>query len=420
MYNNITITTITILATLFCIDATAAVQDSLHVSQHVPNLDSLHVSNLDSLHVPNLDSLTQKQISTLQKEPRKTFFRRLINYFSTSTVDRTFEKKMDFTFIGGPSYSETTSLGIGVLAAGMYRLDRSDSITPPSDISIYLSASINGFYSLGLSGNNIFSGNKSRIDYTASFSSTHRYFWGIGYHAGAYNEKSKYIEQHSNVQARYLKQIFKSFYIGGKLNFRHTKGTEFGNINILEGENRQYTSLGVGILFEYDTRDFIPNPYRGVYISLQETFYPKFMSDNGLTVRKAQFTFDYYQKIWKGGVLAFDFYLEQNTNGTPWPLLARMGGSYRMRGYYEGQYIDNNMATTQLELRQKVYRRIGFTLWAGAGNVFSTYKSYKWSETLPNYGVGLRWEVKKRMNVRVDYGFGKNSSGLMLNISEAF
>ena len=45
---------------------------------------------------------------------------------------------------------------------------------------------------------------------------------------------------------------------------------------------------------------------------------------------------------------------------------------------------------------------------------------FDWSETLPNYGVGLRWELKKRVNVRLDYGFGKKTSGFLLSLNEAF
>ena len=70
------------------------------------------------------------------RQRRDPFFRRLVKYFEGSNVDRTFEKKIDFTFAGGPSYSKTTSLGIGLLAAGLYRLDRTDSVTAPSDVAL--------------------------------------------------------------------------------------------------------------------------------------------------------------------------------------------------------------------------------------------------------------------------------------------
>ena len=80
-----------------------------------------------------------------QEAPKKKpFLRRVVDYFGESTTDKTFEKKIDFTFAGGPSYSKNTSFGIGLLAAGLYRLDRTDSITSPSDISIFGSVSVSG------------------------------------------------------------------------------------------------------------------------------------------------------------------------------------------------------------------------------------------------------------------------------------
>ena len=56
----------------------------------------------------------------------------------------------------------------------------------------------------------------------------------------------------------------------------------------------------------------------------------------------------------------------------------------------------------------------------GVGNVFPSFEKFKWGYTLPNYGIGLRWEFKKRINIRVDYGFGKHTSGFLFNINEAF
>ncbi|HIR95811.1 MAG TPA: hypothetical protein IAC05_07265 [Candidatus Coprenecus stercorigallinarum] len=35
-------------------------------------------------------------------------------------------------------------------------------------------------------------------------------------------------------------------------------------------------------------------------------------------------------------------------------------------------------------------------------------------------GLGLRFEFKHRMNIRIDYGFGKGTSGLVVQFAEAF
>ena len=340
-------------------------------------------------------------------------FHRIVDYFSQSTIDRTFEKKIDFTFAGGPSYSKNTSFGIGVLAAGLYRIDRSDSVTPPSDISIFANVSVSGFYALGVTGNNIFRRNRSRIDYAVSFSSAPRYMWGIGYEAGRDNPEKSYDEKLYRIRGRYLHRVWTHLFVGGLLDFRHVKGLHIKDESYIDHQKHRYTASGLGAIVEYDSRDFIPNPYRGVYVSLQETFYPKFSGNCGESLWRTTV-------IWRDAVLAADLYGEFNSAGTPWPMLARLGGGQRMRGYYEGRYTDNDLVAVQLELRQRIWRRIGCTVWGGAGNVFADFASWRWSHTLPNYGFGLRWELKKRVNIRLDYGFGRKTGGFLLNINEAF
>lgn len=355
---------------------------------------------------------------------RPSFFRRVVDYFDKSTVDRTFEKKIDFTFAGGPSYSKNTSLGIGVLAAGLYRVDRTDSLTPPSDISIFASVAISGFYSLGVEGNTYFSRGRSKFDYKAMFSSAPRDLWGIGYFAGRDHVEVGYVEKQYKVHARYLYRVWNRVYVGGNLSFEHTKGKDFDERGeeYIGYQKHSYTATGIGAIVEYDSRDFIPNPWRGIYVSLQGTTFPKGLGNCGHPLYRATFTFDGYQRVWRDCILAFDLYGEFNSSRMPWPMLARMGGSQRMRGYYQGRYTDNCMVAVQAELRQRIWRRIGCVVWGGAGNVFSQRPDdrFDWAHTLPNYGVGLRWELKKRVNVRVDYGFGRKTSGFLLNINEAF
>lgn len=376
-----------------------------------------YVSGTDTLHY-SYSPLPAPEAS-LQKKP---FLRRVVDYFGESTVDRTFEKKIDFTFAGGPSYSKNTSFGIGLLAAGLYRIDRTDSITSPSDISIFANVSVSGFYALGVTGNAIFAQNRRKVDYELTFSSAPRSLWGIGYNDGRHNKEGTYTEKHYLVKGRYVYEVLPKAFLGGLLSFEHTQGKRFDALSesYLYGQKHHYTATGIGLIAEYDSRDFIPNPYRGVYVSFQETFFPKGLGNSGKSLWCTTFTADCYRRVWKDCILAADLYGEFNSAGTPWPMLARMGGGQRMRGYYQGRYTDNDLITVQVELRQRIWRRIGCTVWGGAGNVFPRLSEFSWSETLPNYGLGLRWELKKRVNVRLDYGFGKKTSGFLLNINEAF
>ena len=70
--------------------------------------------------------------------------------------------------------------------------------------------------------------------------------------------------------------------------------------------------------------------------------------------------------------------------------------------------------------RQHVWRRNGVVAWVGAGTVFSKFGDLRWREVLPNYGIGYRWEFKKKVNVRLDLGFGRHQMGFIFNINEAF
>lgn len=363
-------------------------------------------------------------------EVKRGFFRRVIDYFDRANEDKTFEKKIDFSIIGGPSYSSTTKLGLGVMAVGLYRTDRTDSLTPPSNVSIFAAGSITGFYSVGIRGNTIFKHDRNRLNYKLQFYSEPTIFWGVGYIAGRDNEKDYYDENKSYVDLRWTHRIAKNLYVGAMANFAYVKGGNFDDDKIeylrypkgaTELMRTDYLNTGVGLLAEYDSRDVQTNAYRGVYLSLDGAIFPKALHTcGGYTLWRVEFTAATYQKVWTDGVVAVELRGEFNSTHTPWPFMARMGGDIRMRGYYEGRFTDLDMMVAQVELRQRIWRRIGGVVWAGAGNVFPRFSEFSWSQTLPNYGVGFRWEFKKRVNIRFDYGFGRGTSGLVMQINEAF
>lgn len=100
--------------------------------------------------------------------------------------------------------------------------------------------------------------------------------------------------------------------------------------------------------------------------------------------------------------------------------MAEAGGSNRLRGYYEGRFRDKNYLALQAEIRQRIYGRNGAVVWIGAGNVFPGFSAFSFNQTLISYGIGYRWEFKKRVNIRLDYGRGKDQSGFYFGINEVF
>ena len=358
-------------------------------------------------------------VDTTAPKQRNSIFRRLIRYFEQANEDRTQEKKFDLTWVLGPSYSAVTKVSLGILASGLYRIDRTDTITQPSNVSLYANISTSGYYKVGVTGLNLMDRNRHRIKYDISFASMPIDYWGIGYDM-AQAEKSSMVEKRYRIDAEYQYEMARNFFAGAALDFTHAAAKKVANPEYMLGQRDKYTATGFGLSLQYDSRDFAPNPYRGIYLSLRETYFPAALGTTE-TIWRTTFTGNYYQRLWKGCTLALDAYLEYNSvKEIPWSMVAQLGGGYRMRGYYLGQYRDNAMIEVQAELRQKIYNRHGIAVWVGAGNVFPNFNSFRWSQTLPNYGIGYRWEFKHRVNVRVDYGRGRHGGSVVFNVNEAF
>ena len=291
---------------------------------------------------------------------------------------------------------------------------------PPSDITLTFNASVEGFYTIGAKGNNYFKGNRSLLTYDIFFSTKPLDFWGISYDACAINPAIKYTRQEIRINADYKYKVVQNFYVGGILDFNYTEASKIDDISYLQGQRRSYVATGLGASVQYDSRDFIPNPKRGFHLMLRQSVFPKILGNCDETLFRTTFTSNFYQSIWQGGVMAFDLYGQFNSNDAPWILKEQLGGGQRMRGYYAGRYIDNNIVVSQVELRQHVIQRFGCAVWFGGGGVFPSFDKFKFDNILPTYGIGLRWEFKHNMNARIDYGFGKDTRGFVFNIAEAF
>ena len=67
---------------------------------------------------------------------KRSFFKKFLDYFNDANKEKK-NKKFDFSVIGGPHYSSDTKFGLGLVAAGLYRTDRIDTLLPPSNVSLY-------------------------------------------------------------------------------------------------------------------------------------------------------------------------------------------------------------------------------------------------------------------------------------------
>lgn len=367
------------------------------------------------------DSISSaEKVDTMALRAGKSWVNRILDYFNDSNKNKK-HKRFDFSVIGGPHYASDTKFGLGLVAAGLYRTDPNDSILPPSNVSLYGDVSSVGFYMLGVRGNHIAPKGRYRIDYHLYFYSFPADFWGIGYEMGDNDaNKSDMKRWQAQAEVSFLFRVADNFYIGPMASYDYVIGKHIERPELLQGMDQHTWNVGAGVSLVYDNRDNLTNPHRGIYLNINQMFRPRFMG-NDYAFSTTAFRFDAYQRLGKGTVLAEDIGANLNFGNPSWGMMAELGGTHSMRGYYEGRYRDKYSLEATVELRQHVWKRNGIVVWVGAGTIFPKFSALRSKQILPNAGVGYRWEFKKNVNVRLDYGFGKSGqSGFLFNINEAF
>ena len=112
-------------------------------------------------NTPTTDTLS---VDSLESRPAffKRMYKNVYRYFTEANQEKE-TKRFDFSVIGGPHFSSDTKLGLGLVASGLYRVDREHLTLPPSNISFYGDVTTTGFYLLGIRGTTIFKEDKYRL-----------------------------------------------------------------------------------------------------------------------------------------------------------------------------------------------------------------------------------------------------------------
>lgn len=188
----------------------------------------------------------------------------------------------------------------------------------------------------------------------------------------------------------------------------------------IQGSNGGFLS-GLGLVHTYDTRDKIFATHKGWFVETV-LFHNGPMLGSDFDYTKFIIDARRFFKLKENHSIGVNVYLEFTGGDAPFNQLALMGGSKRMRGYYEGRYRDKHMAVVQGEYRFPLFWRFSGVIFGGFASVnnrpdFLEPGIWRW-----NVGPGIRLAIdpNERINIRLDYGFTKESSGLYLIVGEAF
>lgn len=350
---------------------------------------------------------------------------------TTNDTDTLFNTESK-TFMLIPIVNNSPSLGLGAGLVGMYffKFNKKDTISPPNLLNIYSLYTNRQSYMLFTNGKFFWKNDLNRLE--------------MGYgnieinHDNIYSQPNQedlklvYTENKNMFFLQYSRNLIESFYLGifyfgSQTNYSFTKGTDEENEQTEQffkdnGFNNNFIS-SIGLNFQWDNRDYIYNPTKGLYASVRPKYFGEWLGSNNNYV-DTDYKFTYFKRLDRSKILAAAVAGGIAVGDVPFDGYQSYGLRNSLRGYPTGKYKGPFMIATQLELRWNVYKRWGTVFFAGTGRVAGNESEDALDRTwLPSAGAGLRFMASrvKRINVRLDVAYGVDgNNGIYFGIMEAF
>ncbi len=321
-------------------------------------------------------------------------------------------------------YSPETSLAFGGVLFNLFRTVPEDTLAKFSNVRTAIVFTLRSQLLVDVDHDIFTRDEKYRITGKFLFAKFPDFFYGVGNQTEQKDEEL-YNANNFNIKTQFMRQIFDNFYAGLMYNFYYLGNIDKEAGGILDtagivGSNGGISS-GIGIILQWDTRDFNLNSSRGHFIELATRHYRDYLGSdfiyNILELEALKF-FTLAPKH----ILGLQFQGRFSNREVPFQQLSLLGGDKLMRGYYRGRYRDKVLYAAQMEYRWQFYKRFGMVVFGGLGDVSEEFNSFDFSDVKPSYGFGLRYMIlpKRKVNLRLDFGFGRETHGIYINITEAF
>jgi outer membrane protein assembly factor BamA len=180
----------------------------------------------------------------------------------------------------------------------------------------------------------------------------------------------------------------------------------------------------LGLVFQYDSRDVPVNAWKGLFLEASATFFNPYLGGQN-NYQEYSIDLRIYWKIKREGkTIAVQLRGRFGQNDMPYGEMSQPGTSFDLRGYTWGRYRANNMFFALTEYRHMFLKKDGkisphgIVLFAGTGTIGQKVSDF--NNWLPCMGLGYRFTVQPRMNLRIDYGWGVESHGFYFNFNEAY
>lgn len=357
----------------------------------------------------------------LNKSLRHTLLVFLLHGYLFSQNDAPFPYRTKVVGLPVAFYSPETRLGLGAAGFLSFKTAPTDTVLRPSQIRLGVSYTQEQQVLSYLSFDTWFKQNNYLVKGELGYYDFIYYFWGVG---GEPRMKEAFTTSYPQIRLEGYRSENNRIFYGVKYTFddyQIKSVEESGRLasGIYPGSNGGKIS-GLGISTKLDTRNDNFFPTQGYNIQLSyERFSKRFGSD-----------FDYHLTWlngikyfeWNDAVIATNIYGRFIRGEAPFFHLSSIGGSNRMRGYYNGYYRDRQMIGWQAELRSPLWWRLRGVIFAGNAVVADNMSGFLMRRVRTTAGAGIRFlaDRKRHVYIRLDAAYSKETSGLYFTVGEAF
>ncbi|MDN3641154.1 BamA/TamA family outer membrane protein [Lutimonas halocynthiae] len=334
-----------------------------------------------------------------------------------------------------PGY--TPELGALLAVGGLwsFKTDRDDDEIQRSSMPFTLSYTSTGAVVFNAKPTTFWLKDKLRITADLWYKNMPDNYWGVGAENAINTQQSDSTTAYQRewwwINPQFLYQFKENYFAGLNVDYNYTKGSDPSE-GVAEDPNYQVfndrpLNSGLGLILRHDSRDIPVNAWEGFYLDVSATAYSTaFGGDNDYQI----FLIDYrqYEQVGKPGqTMTWQVKARLGNGDIPYGEMGQLGNPFDLRGYTWGRFRDKSLFFVMPEYRHTFYKndgkisKHGAVAWVGTGTVWDFDKVDSQNmEWLPNFGVGYRFELQPRMNLRLDVGIGQESSGIYFNFNESF
>lgn len=399
---------------------------------------SLSVKAQEQGHVITTDSTARKEVITvdgveLNERQLKRYYRQLRKDSIRA------HKNIWWSVLGGPSYTPEASFGVGGAVLASFRINKQDTVSQRSFLPAGLNLSLNGTIVVAGAGTFFFNENRFRIYVSYGYRNEPSHYYGKGFEKAENLERSdsttKFHRNYFQLYPRFVWEVRPHFYLGGLFDLNYTRASD---INPVMEEDlyfrkfkSKYFNVGIGGLIQYDTRDDVATPTRGMLLGTNVKLFGKYLG-GAYNYEIIELEYRQFKNVFRPrSTLAWIAKSQIGMGDIPFTELPTFGSPFDLRGYYMGKYRDKSMAYGIVEYRHmfgspakyksgNFWAKCGFVAWAGTGTIGET--PFDWNKWKFNFGAGLRFQMQPGKNFRLDIGKEPGQPGMQvyMNMTEAF